>query len=233
MSNTSVNSFAKKVNDLKAHIAKDGLLFYLNTKGYDFYIRLRLRMYGLSALKSLSDSGITNSKFNDAHLNWPSSWYELKQGLKALPIPFSKINLLDFGCGNGNVLLYGMFKKFSKVTGVDLDEKALMRAEKNCSTLSGKGFSTSFSLVHADAATFQIPDNINVIYLFNPFGEVTTQAVAENIFQYVKKFKKPVYVIYFLPSYKTVFDQSDLCTTIFERNSLDNKNAEMTVYRVG
>lgn len=233
MPNTSGNRFVKKLTDLKAHIAKDGLRFYLNTKIYDFYIRLRLRMYGLSALKSLSDSGITNSKFNDAHLNWPSSYYELKQGLKVLPIPLSEMNLLDYGCGNGNVLLFGMFNKFSKVTGIDLDEKALSQAEKNCRTLSGKGFETPFSLEHADAATFQISDKINVIYLFNPFGEVTTQAVAENIFSHVKKINKPVYVIYFLPSYKAIFDQNDLCTTIFERNSLSNKNAEMTVYRVG
>lgn len=181
----------------------------------------------------MEQEGIANSINNDAHLNWPSSYYELKQGLGALPISVNQINLLDYGCGNGNVLLYGMFKNMAGVTGIDLDKKALHTARKNCSVMAAKGFKTTFTVIEADAAGFQIPEEVNVIYLFNPFGEQTTNAVAANIFSHVKAFNKVLYVIYFLPSYRTVFDNNSLCTILYERTNRVGHNAEMTVYRVG
>jgi hypothetical protein len=52
-------------------------------------------------------------------------------------------------------------------------------------------------LVHADAAEFAIPDDVNVIHFFNPFSGRTLTRVIDQIYCSYQRRRRKIYVIYF------------------------------------
>jgi tRNA G46 methylase TrmB len=71
--------------------------------------------------------------------------------------------LLDYGCGKGRVLIEATRYPFQRILGIDIVPelvaiaRANVRADRRCHVYC------------ADAALFAVPDDVTVIYLFNPF----------------------------------------------------------------
>lgn len=223
-----------KLKSLAAHISNSGLPVFISTKLYDYFIRLRLLLAGINFNKTKAQlaQATAESLNNDAHENQASSFYILKKGLEVLPLPLKEIALLDIGCGSGRVMNYCMLRKVKSVAGIDLDTDALHIAEANCKLLFDKGYKTTCSVASADATTYIIPVSVNVIYLFNPFGRQTMQSVAENMVRHVAKTGTPLFVIYTMPAFKDIFENSNACTKIHERFNKDKSRSELVVFKV-
>ena len=179
---------------------------------------------------NLTDT-IARSQHKDAHENQPSSFYTLNKGFSKLNIPYKDIQLLDIGSGTGRVLTFGMLLKVKHVTGIDLDEEGIRQAISNCSIMQQRGYKSGFDVFSADACTFEIPVGVNVIYLFNPFGEKTMNEVIGNIVRHVDKTGKPVFVIYANPTLRHLFDNYPQATKIFE-SFFKNKKPDMAIFRI-
>jgi len=167
----------------------------------------------------------------DAHENQPSSFYMLKKAFRRMRIKSENINMLDIGCGTGRVLTFGMLQGFERVRGVDLDEEGLQKAIANCSKMKEKGYDTAFEIGAADACEMNIPSEVNVIYMFNPFGEKTMEVVLGNIIRHVKETGKVLHVIYSNPMHKSVYEKHPEVTKIYESFFKSGK-ADVAIYRI-
>ncbi|WP_462249091.1 hypothetical protein [Ferruginibacter sp.] len=229
-----MTSLQKKYFHLYSHIQNVGISTFVVSKLYDHYIRLRLKMKGVTynASAAQNEPAIVASVGKDAHENQPSSFYTLKEGLKCLPLTYKEIVLLDIGCGNGMVLNFGMLLKFKQVNGIDLNKTALEKATLNCSKIYQAVNQTEYNVEYADAVEYNIPSAVNVIYLFNPFGSVTMEKVAENIFNHANKTRKTIYVIYCMPSFKYIFEACATCKKIYESYNKNKTQVELTVFKI-
>ena len=94
-----------------------------------------------------------------------------RSSIKQLEI-FSKLNInsndviLDVGCGEGmNLLFFNKFYKFKLILGIEIDDKIFQLCKKNIKLSKSK----KIILINKDILKFDIPKNVNFIYLFNPF----------------------------------------------------------------
>jgi SAM-dependent methyltransferase len=87
--------------------------------------------------------------------------------------------LLDLGCGAGRVILVAAQYPFSRVIGVEIDEKICALAERNARSL--RRFAVRPEVVRADAATYMVPDDVSIVFLYDPFGGEVLRSVLRRI----------------------------------------------------
>jgi 16S rRNA G966 N2-methylase RsmD len=223
-----------KLRHLAAHVKNKGLGNFLAAKTYDTFIKFRLRNAGInfSQTQAQQAAATTVSVNKDAHENQASSYYDIRKGFSYLPFGISEINLLDIGSGSGRVLNYAMLRNVQSVFGIDLDEEAIQLAAQNCEAVKHKGSKTSYAVKSADATLFHIPEAVNTVYMFNPFGNETTQAVLQKMLCHVKATDRPLYLIYCMPAYKTVFETSVHCRKIYEEYNKAATISELCVFEI-
>jgi SAM-dependent methyltransferase len=93
--------------------------------------------------------------------------------------PTSTDSLLDLGCGSGRLICFAAPFSFSRIIGVELNPGLAAIAARNNSSLRGCAIAVHPEVVCADAADFQVPDDI--FWTFNPFrGEVYRATLTYN-----------------------------------------------------
>ncbi len=97
-----------------------------------------------------------------------------------LPIDYANSTLLDIGCGKARVIAVASTHPFKKIIGVEYDENLALLGQKNVSKIRCKT-NDHIEVHHQNAITYDIPDDVNVIYMFNPFVGTTLEKVVDNI----------------------------------------------------
>ncbi len=95
-------------------------------------------------------------------------------------IDYSNSVLLEIGCGKGRAIAVAATHEFKKIIGIDYDESLVALAEKNLNQMRFKK-TNNIVIQHQNATLCKIPNDINVIYLFNPFIGETLKEALENI----------------------------------------------------
>ena len=91
------------------------------------------------------------------------------------------------------------------MSGIDLDEQGLLYANENCLKTKQKYKTSEYEIRNADASQFEIPQSVNLIFMFNPFGEETMKLVINHILLSYKKFPRTVWVLYQNPICENIF----------------------------
>jgi predicted RNA methylase len=223
----------QKIKNILFHINQEGIAKVVKTKAYDYVVRLRLLAMGFNFEKTAGEKvrKIHDSINNDAHENMPSSYYDVKQVLKQIPLPTNKINMLDIGCGSGRVVTFGMLHGLKEISGVDLEDDAIKIADANCKLLYEKGYKVPYKVTTADATIFQIPQGVNVLYIFNPFGATTMKACIENIVRYAETTTEPLYILYRLAAFRELFDEHPKFKQLYEKMHYSNRYWDLVVYQ--
>lgn len=74
--------------------------------------------------------------------------------------------LLDIGCGNCfNLLNLNRYLNFKKLIGIDIDIHNIKKCKKNLSLIN----ENKFNILNKNAITYNIPTDVNYIYMYNPF----------------------------------------------------------------
>lgn len=167
---------------------------------------------------------------DDYKINQASSYFIIKKGLKKTNLKYSQISLLDIGCGYGRVLNFAMFLHCKNVIGIDLDRFAVHTALFNCLQMKNAGYDTLYGVYHEDASNFNIPEHVNTIYMFNPFGRQTMTDVMVNIVRFVNLYKKEIYIVYSKPVHADVFISHVNCELIFPR--VNKPGIEVMVFKI-
>ena len=93
--------------------------------------------------------------------------------------------LVDYGCGLGRTLLFASTLTFKKIIGVELSPMLCAAATKNLEQHYIRQHKTQpeWRVVNIDARRFDIPDDANIFYFFNPFDTVVLAEVIDMIIE--------------------------------------------------
>lgn len=125
-----------------------------------------------------------------------SPWLALRRGLAGCRIGPDDV-LIDLGCGKGRVLVLAARYPFRRVVGVELSPELahvaranLARAPRSCGEVE---------VVCADVKDYGLPDDVTIIYMYNPFrGEIFSRALAA-IVESLERAPRRVTILYRSP----------------------------------
>lgn len=124
---------------------------------------------------------------------------------------FAKINIssfkhfVDIGCGKGRALCVAAAMGVKKVTGVELSKQFCKITEANLGSIKQQGYQFNADIKNNDAFYFEIGEDVDLIFLFNPFDEIIMSAVVENIEISLRKKGRPIAIVYLNPIQKYLF----------------------------
>jgi SAM-dependent methyltransferase len=156
---------------------------------------------GVDELKKLEERGIDT---DHSTIYMPVSYSVLEEMFVQLNllINTSFNHFLDIGCGKGRALCVAGHVGFSKVTGIDFSKEFCKAAEENLTITQQQFPNLQYKVINNDAFYFEIPNDVDCIFMFNPFDDVIMSGVAENILESFEINPRHITVIYVNPLYK-------------------------------
>jgi SAM-dependent methyltransferase len=122
-----------------------------------------------------------------------------------VPVQRETSGFLDLGAGKGRALLLAERCGFRRVIGVERSHAQCAVAERNISAYRRRDATALIEVYRGDAATFEIPDDVNVIFLYNPFGPETILRVIQRIAESIARSSRSLYVVYQHPRFAEQF----------------------------
>lgn len=159
---------------------------------------------GADELKTLDKKGIDISH---ATIYMPVSYDLLEELFEQLNLSTLKPlnHFLDIGCGKGRALCVAAHQGFNKVTGIDFSKELCLSAEKNLELTKQKYPSLNYTVINNDAFYFEIPADVDCIFLFNPFDEIIMSGAVQNVKTSLQLAPRPLSVLYVNPLHKELF----------------------------
>jgi SAM-dependent methyltransferase len=156
---------------------------------------------GADELQKLEKQGIDISH---ATIYMPVSYTLLEEIIEQLPITI-RTHFLDLGSGKGRALCIAAHKGFKQVTGLDFARDLCEAAKENLVITKQKNPAFEYKVINNDAFYFEIPDDVDCIFLFNPFDEIIMSAVVNNICSSLQNNPRTISIIYVNPLHKDLF----------------------------
>jgi hypothetical protein len=128
----------------------------------------------------------------------PSGWLDLRRALPKQAVQPTDV-FVDFGSGKGRVVYQAAKYPFARVVGVEISTKLNELARQNIERNLHKLVCRNIELVNADAADFEIPDDMSVAYFFIPFSGETFETVLGNIIRSLDRNPRRLRIIYSIP----------------------------------
>ncbi len=129
--------------------------------------------------------------------------------------PFT--HFLDIGCGKGRALCVAAHYGCKKLTGIDLSKELCADAKENLARTKKTIPGIDSAVVNNDAFYFEIPDDVDCIFLFNPFDETIMSGVVENILESLQIYPRPMHIIYVNPLHKEYFINAGFTETWYTK----------------
>ncbi len=202
--------------------------FYL---GINWNIRIALRIlrseirgekkYGINTtgadeLKDLYEKGIDTSH---ATIYMPVSYELLEEIFAQLTNkPIDQLtHFLDIGCGKGRAMCVAAHKGYKKITGIDFSKKLCEEANQNCIITQQKVPGAEFNVINNDAFYFDIPADVDCIFMFNPFDEIIMSGVVNNIVESLQQNPRKMAIAYVNPLHKSLFTSIGFKETYYSK----------------
>jgi SAM-dependent methyltransferase len=188
------------------------LLYFLYLEWYwgfrlaRFVIRYEIsgeKKYGIRTIGLDNLKGILSAEDRKhVSLYEPVNYYTSSRLFDYLQPEDFKTTLLDIGCGKGRLLAMGAAYGFSDIIGIDLSKKLCDAAGKVCKSVKSKYPDASVRVQCADARHYDIPENVGVIFLFNPFDAVVMEEFIKKVFETLTRKNRPLKILYANPQCK-------------------------------
>jgi SAM-dependent methyltransferase len=124
----------------------------------------------------------------------PGGWRDLRRVLRPTEIRPGEV-FLDLGSGKGRIVLSAARFPFRRIIGVELSERLTAIARRNVATCRLRPRDVDIELVTADVLAYRIPDEVSVVYMFNPFGGAIFESVIAKLIASVDRRPRAVRVI--------------------------------------
>lgn len=105
--------------------------------------------------------------------------------------------LLDYGCGKGRVEFFLSWQTRCRSIGIEYDERIYEKAVENQKRAAAAGRVT-FELVNAEQ--FQVPEEADRVYFFNPFSLEILQKVISRIIDSYYAAPRKILLFFYYPS---------------------------------
>jgi SAM-dependent methyltransferase len=127
----------------------------------------------------------------------PSPLLALRRALRERDVTPEDV-LLDIGCGKGRVLVQATRYPFGRVIGVEIAPDLFETAKKNLSGVTNRRCG-SIELVCSDILDYEIPDDVTVVYMYNPFRGPIFQTAMARIVESLDRRPRRLTLIYRSP----------------------------------
>jgi SAM-dependent methyltransferase len=124
-----------------------------------------------------------------------AGWRELRRILRPAEVSGDDV-FLDLGSGKGRMVLLAARCHFRRVIGVEVAEPLTAVARRNVATCRLRPRCGEIQLVTADVLDYKIPDDVSVVYMFNPFRGAIFDAVVAELIASVDRRPRPLRLIY-------------------------------------
>lgn len=120
-------------------------------------------------------------RFNGVCLGYvPTSYRNLHAALRLTQFKQSDV-LLDFGCGLGRVVIeVARRRQIRRVIGIDISDVLVEIARQNVAMAGDKLLSKVY-LEKTDATVYVVPDDVSIVFFFNPFEGHVFDRVLSNL----------------------------------------------------
>ncbi|RYY65871.1 MAG: class I SAM-dependent methyltransferase [Chitinophagaceae bacterium] len=164
---------------------------------------------GADELESLEDKGIDTEH---ATIYMPVS-YDVIEDVFDQYNPAASKHLIDIGCGKGRAMCVAAQMGARKITGIDFSKEFCDQAKLNLLKSKQKCPALDYKVLNNDAFYFDIPEDVDCIFMFNPFDEVIMSGVLENIEVSLEEHPRKLTIIYANPMQKHLFLEAGFTQT--------------------
>lgn len=155
------------------------------------------RRLGVETSDILSTDELGYSDERNTHYQ-PSRWRTLKRMLPRRTVGPDDV-FLDMGSGMGRVVILAASYPFKRVLGMELSPELHEIAVRNLDEVRDRLVCKDVELEQANALEYEIPDDVTVLFLYNPFqGEIFDTAIA-SLLRSVDRNPRRVRIIYSNP----------------------------------
>ena len=162
------------------------------------YYRLGDAFYELYFnVKTMGGVGTSELGIADADARHYSSIFyrHTMRALEEVPMASRACTLLDYGCGKGRVLVAAASRQYRAIVGVEISD--LCNTSRDNLRNMRHRRTSNITVMQADAREFVVPDDVNVIYFYNPFGGAILESVARRIHESYLRSPRRICIIYF------------------------------------
>ncbi len=160
----------------------------------DYYFELK---YGVSTSKIVKRDDLDISEASKQHSQeyQPTRIRHFRLLIKALNLPEDSV-FVDMGAGKGRVLIMASLNNFKRITGVEISPQLCEIASKNISKFE-KALQKPLpvDIANKDVLQYDIKNDENVFYFYNPFDNFVMETILERIKKSVSKSPRKVWLI--------------------------------------
>ncbi len=132
----------------------------------------------------------------------PSNYDCLEAALGYLSIRDGEDVFLDYGCGKGRALACAVLYPFRKVIGIDISQSLCDAAAANMRRVKPAKLCDDVEIIAMDARSYDIPDDVSVIFMFNPFTDQILKDVQERIRLSLATAPRSLIIMYLYPHHR-------------------------------
>ena len=181
---------------------------------------------GLDELKSMEDDGIDTSNNS---IYTPVSYYLLENTFKQIPDK-SRKHFIDIGCGYGRAMCVAAHNGFKKVSGIDFSREFCEVAKKNIAKTKHQIPSLKSNIINNDAFYYDIPNDADCLFFFNPFNDIIMNGVVNNVLWSLEKKPRDLYIVYVNPIYKELWTEAGF-KEIYHTQKLKYLEQSILIYK--
>lgn len=152
--------------------------------------------------------------------------YIFKRAFSPIKIDASNSCFVDFGSGKGKAMFMAAERGFRKVIGVEFSLELVEVCRKNLEIFKQRTKTkTEFEIIHMDASQYEIPTEANLLFFSNPFNEMLTTQVINNILRSYENAPREIWVIHLYP-------QGNMAFAKHPRFQLEHESSDGFVFRL-
>lgn len=125
----------------------------------------------------------------------PANWRTLRRSLRRQETTDSDV-FIDLGSGMGRMVLEAARYPFRRVIGVELAKQLNDIARSNLDNTRLRLRCEQIELVQSDVLDYEIPSDVTIVFMNNPFRGTVFATVIENLIASVDRHPRPVRLIY-------------------------------------
>ena len=128
----------------------------------------------------------------------PSGWLALRRIMPRREVSRDDV-FIDLGSGMGRAVYQAARYPFKRVIGVELSKELNDIAIENLEHASGRLVCKDVELVNSDVLDYEIPDDVTVVYLANPFTGTIFSRVIDMLKESLERSPRLLRIIYVNP----------------------------------
>jgi len=130
----------------------------------------------------------------------PIGYRTLDRALNQIDLQtFENDVFLDYGCGKGRVVVTAAERNFSRVIGVEFSATLCGEATENIDAAAARLHCSNIVIENSNAEEFELPDDVTVVFMFNPFTGTVLQETLKQIEASLDRSDRDLTILYVLP----------------------------------